>query len=845
MTEAADRQVNAEKPSEQATSLFQAEALAELTSSLSAGIGGAVAFALIAASKGKVLAAPGAMAAGGVTKFGVKSGLESAFVEEKDRTAGVADLAWGAVDGLAGVSASLAEQMASRAYLGMIAREALGSSISTTIKEQAGRQLIQANAVQGVKHALVRGMSGGAAGTFTWSVPHRVYENAGALSGDPASGVIRIGSEILCDTAGGAVFGGLISGGGSAVWRSPELLGMARSAISKSSDLKLRTLHLNDFHSQNDRLAAIKPVSDRLFNESKQNGIFAQMVSAGDLEGTNVQYISSKAGMVENSSLMKMGTRKFVPGNHTYDHGSGFNVDGYARTMKTLLDTHPDASLIATNLDLSAYPGYARIAKKFTIDTIAGPNGSQKVATLGLVTREGTKLGDVPGIGYLDAKNTAVDTMLELAEKQGVRKFVILSHLGLGEDQALAQALVADSRLATAGNLKVAAIIGGHTHDVTAVPIWVGRNGVSTGGLSTLKNMQTGYEIPIVQAGSNGNWLGQLDLAIRPDGAANRFKTLMRLHEIKPGMPKDLELDGYVRSQMDELAALRQVDYNTRLTGSLTATNLRRSETELGNMVSQAIDEQVAADAVLLHSGWLRTGLDTNVVDGKTLGAITRENLAGMFKSGGNAALEKTELHVYRVSGEELRNILEFSVRTMQRPKLPTLRERIGNLFTSDKLNPEVEDPGNFLQVAGIKYEFDLSKNPLTALKSGRSGTIGGDGSRIGSVAIRSGDAGYVPLDPSKEYSIATRQFIMDKWSRFGIFGDRAVEKTAVGKSAVDMVGDLIGNRQINPSMFSPQGRITDLTVRPFESTLKIGPSIVTAPAWQWSESRREKQSKL
>jgi 5'-nucleotidase / UDP-sugar diphosphatase len=793
---------------------LSAETIAEFGSSLTAGVSGAVTVSLLAASRRTALAIPAAMIAGGITKFGVKTGLEHAFVDKQDRTAGVADLAWGAVDGLAGIAASRAELLASRAYLSSIGKAALGPNISSSVAETAGRQLASNNVFTGIKHGLVRGVSGGAAGSFTWSVPHRLYEHGDELANNPVGGALAASKDIVFDTAIGTAFGGALVGGGTALFRSNELVAHARNAVQKPDLLRLRTLHLNDFHSQNDQLAAIKGVSDHLLADAKKKGMAAQFVSAGDLEGVNVQYIDAKSGMPENSALMKMGVRKFIPGNHTYDLGSRFNVPGYARTMSTLMHEYPDASLIATNLDLSAFPQYQQIAKKYTIDTIAGPRGPEKIATIGLVTPDGTALGDVPGIGYIDAQKAAVETMLDLSKNHGVKKFMVMSHLGLAEDQALAQALVRDSSLA-AQNLKVAGIIGGHTHDATAAPIWVGKHGVSKGGLSTLRNAG-GYEIPVVQAGSHGRWLGQLDLAIRPDGAADKIQTFGRMHAITPDLPRDAALDAYVRSQTGELAALRQTDYNARLFANLPADNLRTGESALGNLVSDAIDRQVNADAVLTHSGWIRRGLDVNVdpVTGKVLKPVTRETVADMFKSGGNPELEKGELFIYKIRGDELRDIAELSVANNPAPQMPTTGHILRNMFSNSPLNREVEGHGYFLQVAGLNYDFDLSKAV---------------GQRIGSISIRNGTSGaYAPLDPTREYSIASRRFIFDKWTQSGIFGDRVVEQTAVGKSPVEMVGEYIRNRTVDASSFAPEGRITNLTPTPFELPLKASPTMST-----------------
>ncbi len=89
-----------------------------------------------------------------------------------------------------------------------------------------------------------------------------------------------------------------------------------------------------------------------------------------------------------------------------------------------------------------------------------------------------------------------------------------------------------------------------------------------------------------MQAGSNGRWLGQLDLAIRPDGSAHRFNTVGRMHAIAPGAPRDAAMDSFVQSQTAELNALRNTNYNARVLGDVTADNLRKGESQLGNLVS-------------------------------------------------------------------------------------------------------------------------------------------------------------------------------------------------------------------------------------------------------------------
>src|SRR5207247_1917770 len=87
--------------------------VSELTGSVAAGITGAVIWGAATAETGglgRAVTVPLAAGAGGLVKFGVKSAMDRILcLDEKDRTANKSDLAWGGVDGIAGIGASIAE----------------------------------------------------------------------------------------------------------------------------------------------------------------------------------------------------------------------------------------------------------------------------------------------------------------------------------------------------------------------------------------------------------------------------------------------------------------------------------------------------------------------------------------------------------------------------------------------------------------------------------------------------------------------------------------------------------------------------------------------------------------
>src|SRR5262249_34515777 len=139
-------------------------------------------------------------------------------------------------------------------------------------------------------------------------------------------------------------------------------------------------------------------------------------------------------------------------------------------------------------------------------------------------------------------------------------------------------------------------------------------------------------------------WLMETNLAIKPNGAADRYLTTARPHAISYDMPQDAALKQSIESQTSELNALRSIDYNARAVGSYSLDGVRYRENQLGNLVSDAIRSGLksqmgdsAPDIVMVHSGGLRAGLSA----GKPL---TRLDLANVFMNAGKVEGEQTEL---------------------------------------------------------------------------------------------------------------------------------------------------------------------------------------------------------
>jgi 2',3'-cyclic-nucleotide 2'-phosphodiesterase (5'-nucleotidase family) len=800
----------------------------EFASTMAAGITGTVIFGRASAA-GELFGVARTLGlvagGGGLVKYAVKSGLEHIFLSARDRDVSKADLAWGAVDGLSGVVASKVESTFAENFLKATGRKALGQEISDSLARTGGEKVVAQTLMPKLKLNLLRGATGGAAGTFAWSVPHRLYDHWDEIEKHPLSGLDKAKSEVINDTLLGTCLGGGLSAGGTALFHSIPLARTALARLEGDAGVsRLDLLHVNDHHSElvgSRALARMVTKAEELGAKSEALGRSHQFVNAGDLESGNVSFAFSEGGWVENEAMARAGEKIRIPGNHPYDvPGGGSDIERYQNVMQRIMADHPDINLLAANLDLSAYPEYAKLVKPYTTIEIKGASGTEKVGVIGLITEEGA-LGKIK---YRDAAETAERYIAEL-HSQGINKIVILSHQGLAHDISLAQRVKG-----------ITAIVGGHSHDVEPVPRWVTQGSEKSRFWQKLnpwrvRDPYAGWDVPVVQAGSNGRWLGELNLAMKESGAADRLRTTGRLHAITRAIPANREIEQFVNSHLGDLNRLRMTEYNSEAVAPYSLSNIRNNETPLGNLVSDATAwgarralGNKSVDFVLTHSGGIRAGINPHE-------PITRFDLSNVFINAGNIAGETREQVVLDLTGRQLKDILEFSVHDLAPPRAArgTMLQELHRLLGEPQVTRSADKSGNFIQVSSeLKYSFDLSKSPRLPGESGEG--------RISQVLFGR-DGHYTPLADDGTYKVLTRFHEAEKWYKWGAFGQAPDFDSALSKlnrqpvelSRVDLTGAYISGKTLDPAVAGKiEGRITDLTARPVTPSVYPGLSLVS-----------------
>ena len=273
----------------------------------------------------------------------------------------------------------------------------------------------------------------------------------------------------------------------------------------------------------------------------------------------------------------------------------------------------------------------------------------------------------------LGIQEEAMQKTVDEARAAGAKAVIVLSHNGMDVDLKLASRVTG-----------IDAILGGHTHDATPKPVIVGN-----GAAKTL----------VVSGGSNGKFVGVLDLDVRDGKVADfRYTLLPVFANLLPADP-----------EMAALIAKVRAPYEAKLGETLAVSEglLYRRGNFTGSFDKVILDALIAEkDAEIAFSPGFRWG--TTVLPGE---AITMENLLDQ------TAITYPAVTLNPMTGEQIKGVLE---------------DVCDNLFNVD---PYHQQGGDMVRVGGMTYSCD----PSAAM-----------GARISDMRI-----GDKPIEASKTYKVA------------------------------------------------------------------------------------------
>jgi 5'-nucleotidase/UDP-sugar diphosphatase len=386
-------------------------------------------------------------------------------------------------------------------------------------------------------------------------------------------------------------------------------------------------------------------------------------------------------------------------GNHEFDFG-----------METLLQRMSEArwQWVVSNVTdrVSGLPIGG--AAPYLVKTI----GRLRVGIIGLcITGEGMPRDRLEGVDLIEPLEAAAK-YVPLLKAEQVDVIIALTHLSYDQDRALAERFP-----------DIDLIVGGHEHFPVAAS--VGRTFIS-------------------KAGSEARYVARVDLSRRAGGEIERFYELMPVtRAIKEHTAAAAVINAW-EARLD--TAMRAAIGRSRVSLDGVNTHVRTAETNLGNLVADAMREDVKADIALMNGGSIRS--DKVYVPG----TLTRRTLL--------------EIHPFG-------NIV-CKIVVPGRIVLAALNNGVAKLPAA---------AGQFPQVSGLTFRIDVSAPP---------------GDRVRDVKVQG-----VSIDNDRMYTLALPDYILQGGDGYSMFaGQQVLVDAESGRPLVTVLEEYItARRAIAPAI--------------------------------------------
>ena len=462
--------------------------------------------------------------------------------------------------------------------------------------------------------------------------------------------------------------------------------------------------------------ARYKTILDLAEDEFGDTNVLA--FDAGDaLHGTNFATLSKGESIV---TLMNMvGIDAMACGNHEFNYGKDRLKEleamaNFPIMAVNILNEDGEAFFNTNSKIFEVFTGHAESdPAKFGVIGVATPETKVKAHpkyTEGLTFGAGEEEDDI------DALAALVQDRIDDLYVDGVNGIILLTHLGVDESSGDLTSKELISRIEG-----VQIVIDGHSHTEYEKGLW----------LEDANNQG----VLLVQTGSHFNNIGKVTIefdAATGAPAENGVKVeLLSFEDVEAILDDADEVpDPGVEKMIADITAQNEKFLQTVIGETATLldgerAHVRAGETNLGNLITDAMLEASGADVVLTNGGGIRASI--------AAGEITMDDALTVLPFG-------NQVTVIKVTGQDILDALAFGAKSY----------------------PEAS--GGFPHVAGMTYTIMITDE----------GKFAG----IGEVKV-----GGKPIDPAKEYTLATNDFLASGGDGYVMFG---------GKEQVTLLGMML-----------------------------------------------------
>ncbi len=376
----------------------------------------------------------------------------------------------------------------------------------------------------------------------------------------------------------------------------------------------IQVLHTNDLHTYLEGTnrgrggyARLKTLLDEKRAEAKTNNMPSIYLDGGDF-GEGSSFFAAEQGALSFKALDLLNPDAAVLGNH--DH-----ILGPTELASVLRRSNVKTTILSANLSGKEKNDLALIG-----DTKDITLGKLRVRVIGLSTPERHAQYTLkPKTKMEDPIKTALP-LLAQAKKEKIDFVIALSHAGIDVDKKLAEK-----------STGLGLIVGGHDHLKFDAP-------------------RIANNVPIIQAGAHGAYLGELILDVDANGSAKVIS--YTLHEISSSIKEDPEMRALITTAKDARSEHFQRDWdevigesNVILSGRVEG-RMKNNRSCWSSHIARMTRESTGADIGLQ--------MDVFQSDEIPAGKVTFGNIIDNFVHFNDWNPKGWELTTLRVSGTEL-----------------------------------------------------------------------------------------------------------------------------------------------------------------------------------------------
>ncbi|MDP2870246.1 5'-nucleotidase C-terminal domain-containing protein [Methyloversatilis sp.] len=519
------------------------------------------------------------------------------------------------------------------------------------------------------------------------------------------------------------------------------------------------------------------------------NASFANLGSA---------YIDGGQDFYDAIAMRHIGFDAAVFGNHEFDLGP----DVAARFAQVSGTTY-----LSSNLNFSATPAFASLAATGTVApyTLLSTNGGNKVAVVGVTTPRLPNIsspGAVNLTGGWSAGNTEtqnlqalvpfVQQQIDAARAEGAGSVIVISHLQNAANER-------DVLIPGLRGVDVVLSGGGHELMADADDVLIPNDVRAITGLPQMIADADGKGVAMVTSNFGNRYVGELNLTLHDTTGVVTAINGANLYRVSGAQTDAVVGDSFLKTAVVDPVQMYVNDLNATVIGTSDVflngargaagtpgsfqAGVRNAETNLGNLVADAMRHAGGTDIAIQNGGGIRTSISVgNVSVGNTFDVLPFTNLVDVAPS---------------VDAEQLKTIMEHSV---------------ANASASGSAD------GRFAQVSGMRVVYDTTR---------------ASGDRIVSIVLDDGTVlvqnGEV-VEGARSFSLTTIDFTANggdgyPFAAAGIEFENAVSSITYQQALQEYITDAISEGGlggvISASRYGvadpldPAGRLVDLAISP------------------------------